>query len=128
MNYGEVKELVAIKLRGDRKDQEVSPLLVKESICDVLRYTRPRSYVEDTLEDSTYFRRISADKHLKMPTIGSIDDNDELPIEEELAMAVVYFLCSYMTNKDRQLYADKAKNICSLYDTNISEIELADDY
>jgi hypothetical protein len=123
MTYGEANKIIALKMRGDRKDQTITPLIAKEAICDILRYTRPESYVEKTLEDSVYFRKVSSTEHLKMPEITSVNDEDVIPIEEELAMAFVYFVCSYLTVKDSKIYADKGKNICALYDTNIAMIE-----
>lgn len=122
MLKSELEELIALKLKGDNKEFTLSPLIYKEALHDVLRRTAPASYIEDTKFDkdykivSKYFRRLSSTKHLRLPdlTLEPID------MDEELCMALMYFICEYGTNKEKNksTYKNKAKEICSIYDTN----------
>lgn len=120
MTNKELKELVITKLRGDNNEPLITDLLLKEALFDVLRRTKPLSYIEKTLDTSVWFRRIDKYRHLRMPKSLSLDDNERLDIDEELAMAVVYFLSSYLANKEREYHKERALEIISTYDTNIN--------
>lgn len=120
MTNRELKELVATKLRGDNNDAVVTELLLKEALFDILRRTKPLSYIENTTHTSIYFRRIDRHRHLRMPKSIRLDDDLSVDIDEELSLAVVYFLSSYLANKERDRYKDMAQEIISNYDTNIN--------
>lgn len=120
MTNKELKELVITKLRGDNNEPLITALLLKEALFDVLRRTKPLSYIEKTLDTSVWFRKIDKDRHLRMPKSLSLDDFERLDIDEELAMAVVYFLSSYLANKEREYHKERALEIISTYDTNIN--------
>lgn len=123
MTFKDVKEHLSTKLKGDNSNFVVTPLLLKEAIFDVLRHTKPTSYIEATESTSKYFRTISNKEHLRIPKVEDpLDDATEIDMEEELCMAVVFFLCAYGSFKNKELYEKKALNVISVYDTNIIEL------
>ncbi len=122
MTHKEVREHLSLKLKGDNGSFALTPLLLKEAIFDVLRNTRPLEYVVDSSEPLTSFRKLSKYQHLRLPVIDeTLADNTSIDMEEELCMAVVFFLCSYGSFKKKDAFELKAINVISIYDVNITD-------
>lgn len=118
MTIGELKAIVAQKLKGDNSSFEVDELSLREAILDVCRYTSPPLLTAEFDETKTdVFRKLRGNKYIKKPVIV-FDDSSEVPIDEELKMAVVYFVCSYGSFKQREAYEQKAIRICELHNSN----------
>lgn len=135
MTVSEVKQTLDLKLEGNNKGYALSPLVLKEAIGEILRRCAPLSYTEETYDDegiqitTEWFRRSSSTQHLKKIVVpDTLEDDYELPIEEELAMAVVYFICSILAKKDKKIFEDKAKSLISIYETNLIYIEEEEEY
>ncbi|MEA1916866.1 MAG: hypothetical protein U9N42_04975 [Campylobacterota bacterium] len=129
MTFGNIKELVAMKLKGDNADAVVSTSLLLEAIKDIARRCEPKpliDFLDDTKTD--IFRVVSPiideydeeiHLYIKLPTIED-SDTYVLPLEEELSSAVIYFLCEYLTRKEKLkgYYKNEAENIILIYRTN----------
>ncbi|NCD11035.1 MAG: hypothetical protein EOL93_00660 [Epsilonproteobacteria bacterium] len=125
MTHKEIKEHLALKLKGDNSSFVLTPLALREALFDVLRNTRPISYVETTEETSKYFRKISTTEHLRLPVVDeTLSDDTAIDMEEELCMAVVYFLCSYGSFKNKEAHEKKATKLISTYDVNVIDASL----
>lgn len=123
MTHKEVKEHLALKLKGDNSSFVLTPLALREALFDVLRNTRPLSYVGVTEETSTYFRKTSTTEHLRLPAVDdTLNDDTAIDMEEELCMAVVYFLCSCASFKNKEAHENKALKIISTYDVNVIDV------
>ena len=55
--------------------------------------------------------------YLKMPDVTKLADTDNLPIDEPLAMAVVYYLADSLSKKKTEQYRQKANEIINIYTT-----------
>ena len=114
---------MALKLKGDNSSFVLTPLALREALFDVLRNTRPLSYVGVTEETSTYFRKTSTTEHLRLPVVDdTLNDDTAIDMEEELCMAVVYFLCSCASFKNKEAHENKALKIISTYDVNVIDV------
>lgn len=122
MVISQVKELLRLYLQGDNASFTLTELILGECIKDVLRATRPRTHivrVEKKEFDFTQFRKISNSHYLRMPYVD-LDDNAGLDMQEELNMAVVFFLCSAFSKDRAQYFKDRANEIIAIYDTNLA--------
>ena len=134
MKIAEVKKLLDSKLRGDNAEYELDEVLLYEALINVLIRTRPRTHIvreTETLKHLfKYFRRISISDEgrnndekvaywLRYPYID-LADSANLDMEEELSLAVVYFLCAELSNQKKAEYKAKAEEIIAIYDTNIN--------
>jgi hypothetical protein len=133
MTYGEAKEFIAGFLLGDNSNPEIKPLHFKMAmveigmLCvpeklkgehtgaetDVLRLLPP-----EEVERDAEFKTIQ--HYVKMPPVPSdIDENAPMPIDEQLSMAVIFFVCSYLSKKYTERYEKKAATAVSLYVSNV---------
>lgn len=122
MKISEVKELLAHKLKGDKGDFTLSEPLLKEALLEVLRRTTPRTHIVYEKSEKylfKYFRRTHFSFWLRYPHID-LSDEANLDMEEELAMAVVYFLASLFSVTRKEQYFKKAEEIIAIYDTNMN--------
>jgi len=132
MTYGEVKKSVTGLLRGDNSKAEefltADDTYLKMALRDVMLRCIPSHLVssyDDTKTD--VFRRIYSTYneidevynhwYIREPIV-SIDDNAKIDIDEELTQAVIYYMCSYLTNKKNVDYAKQAQSIVSIYQSN----------
>lgn len=125
MTKGELKELVSLKIKGENSKFEVGDLIIKEALSDVLRHSEPSELLLDYDAEnppSDIFRLIQGDKYIPVPNVPT-QDTERIEIDEELAMSVVNFVCSYATYKSRDRYEAKAKEICAIYNTNQTYLE-----
>jgi len=54
-----------------------------------------------------------------MPNVMALKSTDSLPIDEPLAMAVVYYLADSLSKKKTEQYRQKANQIINLYQTSV---------
>jgi len=131
MLYGKFKKSVAGVLRGDNSKAEemltddtylsmairdVSmrcvPLallgLWNETKTDVFRRVHSEYNSESEVYDSFYIR----------DAVVSVDDTLTVDIEEELMQAVIFFACSYLSNKKQEDYVKRAEDVISFFNSN----------
>ena len=138
MTYGVVKKSVAGLLRGD--NSKAPDLLADDdtylsmALRDVMLRCIPSKLVEaydDTKTDvfrrkhSTIDELDESYKHwyVRLPIV-SITDDAVIDIDEELTQAVIYYMCSYLTNKKNINYAQNAQDVISYYNSN--SVDLSD--
>ena len=133
MTYGEANEFIAEFLRGDRSNPVVSPIHYKTAIMEVSTLCIPSVlkaeydgtqtdvfrllHFEDVVVSPTVTKNIQF--YIKKPLVPSIIvDADEMPIDEELSLAVIFYICSYLSNKYKDKFESKAKSTISIYVSN----------
>lgn len=126
MLISEFKELLKVKLFGDNGEFILDKNILKIALLEVLRRTKPRTHL--ILEKSDFylfkhFRQIDKEYYLRYPYID-LDDNANLDMEEELCMAVLFFVCAYASKDKFDYYVRQAENIIAIYDTNITYTKL----
>lgn len=122
MTIAELRELLDAKLKGDNANFTLSKALLKEALLEVLRRTRANTHIvkeQSTIYLFKHFRKISKDYYLRYPYI-SLDDTAKIDMEEELCMAVAYFLCSNLSTDKGEYYKKKAQEVIDIYDTNVT--------
>lgn len=132
MTYGEVKKSVIGLLRGD--NSKAGDYLADDdtylsmALRDVVLRCIPTSLVSEYDDTKTdVFRRIYSTYndldeiynhwYIRKPLI-SIEDDAIIDIDEELTQAIIYYMCSYLTNKKNIDYAKNAQDIISYYNSN----------
>lgn len=135
MKLSEVNESVAELLRGD--NSKASELLEKRvylnmAIRDVCSRCEPSALIDIWDETkSDVFRRLHSIEndaleythfYIMVPNVTTLGDDDHIPMDEQLAMAVIYFMCSYLSNKKSIDYAKLADHVINLYKTNSVDI------
>jgi len=124
----EAQETINSLLRGDNSNPSVSVSAVNLALQDVLRYCQPASLIALWADTVT-------DMYRMIPTIAY--DDEDLPIrrylkemvvtgdpaedispDPQLDLAVIYFICSLYSNKNKQLYRQMAIDICFTYDSS----------
>jgi len=132
MTYSQVRKSVVGLLRGDNSKSE--DLLTNDdtylamALRDVMLRCIPSKLVapyDDTKTD--IFRRIYSTYneidevynhwYIRNPII-SIEDDAVIDIDEELNQAIIYYMCSYLTNKKNIDYAKNAQDVISYYNSN----------
>lgn len=130
MTWGEAKEIVGAYLRGDVKDYDLTPLYLRMALHEICTRCEPRFYIAPYREGAAdVLRMLPADDpvydeseeryYLKEPAVASIEEGEELPIDRGLAMAVVFFLCSYFSNKSKERYEKKAREVIDRFISNL---------
>ena len=132
MTYGEIKKSVIGLLRGDNSKAgdylATDDTYLSMALRDVILRCIPSHLVtpyDDTKTD--IFRRIystynDVDEvynhwYIRQPIV-SITDNAVVDIDEELTQAIIYYMCSYLSNKKNIDYAKNAQDIISYYSSN----------
>lgn len=133
MTIAEVKKRLDLLLNGDNGEYVLNEAVLDMALKAVLSRTKPRTHI--VLETSTlkhlfkYYRRISisdrgrfGDKKvaywLRYPFVD-ISDSANLDMEEELAQATIYFICSFLSKKAKAEFWRLAEKEIDIYDTNI---------
>jgi hypothetical protein len=135
MTYLEVKNAVIALLRGD--NSKASEHLSDESylsmaLRDISMRCVPMVLLKEyTGSETDVFRRVRSELdeyensylsfYLRKPTISTID-TDEVDIDEELTQAVIYFICSYLSNKKNIDFAKMAEDTISFYNSNAVDL------
>jgi len=132
MTYGEVKKSVVGLLRGD--NSKAADFLADDdtylsmALRDVMLRCKPLHLISEYDETKTdVFRRIYSTYdqidevynhwYIRSPIV-SIEDDAVIDIDEELVQAIIYYMCSYLTNKKNIDYAGNAQAIVSMYQSN----------
>lgn len=124
MTFGEAKTLVSLFLKGDNKDAIVDTLIVNQALLEVATRCEPQRLVTTEEPTNLYRKIIDSDgnivAYIRMPVIG--DDTAELDIDRDLQMAVVFFICAYLSNKSKDYYEAKAERLISIYKANSNAV------
>lgn len=133
MTYGEAKDFVTTFLKGDNSGALVLPIHFRMGIMEIESLCIPSLLkAEYTGTETDVFRMLHSEEiqtadfetktvqnYLKNPPVPStIVDDDELPIDQQLGLGVVFFICSYLSNKEKEHYEKKAEKIISIYVSN----------
>jgi hypothetical protein len=138
MQYLELRKSVAGLLRGDNSKAEelliADDTYLKMAIRDVCMRTIPKRLISKWDETQTnVFRRIYSTleedlelryshHYIRLPIV-SIADDAEVDMDEELTQALIFFMCSYISNKKDTNYVKSAETIINLYDSTAVDIE-----
>lgn len=122
MTVAQAKQLALDFLRGDNSNAQITDDTVSLAIHEVAIRCEPLHLVKEyTGAESDVFRKIlTTDENDKELYIREpvIDDNSEVDIDKDLQMAVVFFLCAYLSNKNKDYYEAKAEKLIAIYKTN----------
>ncbi len=123
MKLAEAKEFIKLHLQGDNSSAEISQLHIKQALIEICQHCEPSKLIDSYSADKTdVLRKLYNGLYIKYPQTP-IDD-EELPIDEDLSFAFIYFVCSYLSKKEtksgsyKDIYAQKAINVCSMHNTN----------
>jgi len=134
MTYGEANEFIAEFLRGDNNTATVTPIHFKMAIMEISTLCVPsklKVVYDGTQTDVfrmlpveevqiTEIEVVGIQPYIKYPSIPStLIDTDDIPIDTQLALAVVFYICSYFSNKYSDRFESKAKKNISVYVSNI---------
>jgi len=122
MTVAQAKELAANFLRGDNNNAQISNDTVLLAIHEIAIRCEPLHLVKEyTGSETDVFRKILSttddDKELYIRE-PVIDDNSEVDIDKDLQMAAVFFICAYLSNKNKEYYEAKAEKLIAIYKTN----------
>lgn len=132
MLYGEVRKSVSGLLRGDNSKAEelltTDETYLSMALREVSIRCKPLKLLEKYDEAKTdVFRRLYStfDEiedvynhwYIRTPEID-INDSAEVDIDEELIQAVIFYMCSYLTNKKNINFSKRAEVIISIYQSN----------
>ena len=129
MTWGEAKAFVSEYLRGDNSNAAPDIIHLKMAVMDIEIRCVPRNLVGTyTGSETDVFRVLPpfedtdgniVHEYLKMPDIpDTYADTDLLPIDYGLELAVIFFICSYLTNKYTDRYEAKAERMIAQYTSN----------
>ncbi len=128
MTYGEADGIITALLRGDNSNAEVLPLHYRLALMETATLCEPSVMVATyTGSETDIFRMLHPDyeddeiveKYIKTPVVpDQIDMEQVIPIDAQLDLAVIYFVCSLLSNKYRDTYEKKAEKIINIYTSN----------
>lgn len=133
MTYAEATTFAEEFLRGDNSKAVILPVHFEMGIMEIATLCEPSLLkTEYTGVETDVFRMLHSEEvqvtdfetmmvqhYLKNPPVPNpIVDNDEMPIDQQLGLAVVFFICSYLSNKYTDRYEKKAEKIVSIYVSN----------
>jgi hypothetical protein len=131
MLYGDLRKSVSGLLRGDnsKADEMLNDATyISMAIRDVSIRCVPLALLERWDETKTdVFRRVHSvfnqeddaydDFYIRLPII-SIEEDGVVEIEEELIQAIIFFMCSYLSNKKQEDYVKRAEDVISMFNSN----------
>ena len=122
MTVAQAKQLAANFLRGDNNSAQISNDTVLLAIHEIAIRCEPLHLVKEyTGSETDVFRKIlnptddDKELYIREPVIS---DNNEMDIDKDLQMAVVFFICAYLSNKNKEYYEAKAEKLIAIYKTN----------
>ncbi len=130
MTYGEAKAFIGAFLHGDNNHAEATPQHFKAAMIEVAIRCEPEaliSHYDGTQSDVLRFLHRKEDQfgetvrpYIKEPAVSDpLDESAAIGVDNALHMAVVYFVCAYLSNKSADRYAAKGKEICDIYTDNL---------
>lgn len=141
MTYGELSKSISSLLVGDNSKAGTlisdNPTYLSMAIRDVCMRCVPLTLLEQWDESKTdMFRRVHSeynsedevyDNFYIRKAVVEIEEESIVEIEEELIQAVIFFMCSYLSNKKQEDYVSRAEVVISLFNSNsvdLSQYEL----
>lgn len=119
MTKGEALAFVALHLKGDNTNAVVDSLHFKTALLDICARCEPTSLTQPyTGIETDGFRLVANSMYIRTPNTPMLDI-DILDINEDLSLAVVFFICSYLSNKDKVVFEQRAEKTISLYVSNL---------
>lgn len=125
MTYGEANRMALGLLRGDNTGAQIEPLHYRVALTEIATRCEPSVMTAPYTGSETDVFRLLPPKddernYIKTPTVPDpLDESLDLPVDESLALAVVYFVCSFLSGKYRDAYEKKADKIISTYTSNV---------
>ena len=122
MTKGEAKSLALLFLKGDNSGAQITDFVIEQSILEVATRCEPRQlYVSDLSAATKIYRKLydqdgTITGAIRYP--AAVGDDEELDIDSDLHMAVVFFVCAYFSNRSKDYYEAKAERLISLYKSN----------
>jgi len=129
MTYSEAKTLAKNFLLGDNSNANITDLIIQQSLYEVAMLCEPANLVKQVKcneKPDDFFRQIEECndkknmKYLRKPLV--LEDDKEIDLDIQLHPAVVFFICSYLSFKNKDYYEQKANNIIAIYKSNQSVI------
>jgi len=119
MTKAEATQLIALHLKGDNTNAVVDSLHFKTALLDICSRCEPTSLIKPyTGVETDIFRLIANHNYIRLPAVP-VEDTSILDIDEDLSLAVVFFVCSYLSTKNKELFEQRAEKIISLYVSNL---------
>ena len=128
MTYGEANGMITALLRGDNSNPEILPLHYRMALMETATLCEPSAMIATyTGNETDVFRMLHpdiedgevVDKYIKTPVVSDpIDAQQTIPIDTQLDLAVIYFVCSMLSYKYRDAYEKKAEKIIKIYTSN----------
>ena len=132
MTYSEATEFVIGFLKGDNSSAEVLPIHFRMALMEIATLCEPSEMIVaftgvetdvfrmlHSEEVEIDFETVTVQKYIKIPLVPSpIVDSGVLPIDRQLDLAVVFYVCSYLSNKEKELYEKKGKRTIDVYVSN----------
>jgi len=128
MTYAEANGMITALLRGDNSNPEILPLHYRMALMETATLCEPSSMVTTyTGNETDVFRMLHpdiedgevVDKYIKTPVVSDpLDEQQNIPIDTQLDLAVIYFVCSMLSYKYRDAYEKKAEKIIKIYTSN----------
>jgi len=133
MTYGEADNFIKLFLKGDITIASISSTYFKMAVMEVSTLCIPSTlkaeydgtqtdvfrllHFEDVVVSPTVTKNVQF--YIKKPPIADTPiGTDEIPIDETLALAVVFYICSYLSNKYKDRFEAKANKQISVYVSN----------
>jgi len=124
MKVGEAKELATLLLKGDNSNATINNLILKQAILDIATRCEPQKLTTKEQPTKIYRKIIDQNEkitaYIREPIIGG--DDEELDIDEELAIAVVFFVCAYLSHKSKDYFEAKGERVIALFKSNSNSI------
>jgi hypothetical protein len=128
MTYGEASAFVSEYLRGDHSNPEIMAIHYRMAVMDVSTRCAPDELIAEwTGAETDVFRLLPPEveddpvtHYIRTPDIpAQLDHDAKLPVGHGLELAVIFFICSYLTNKSTEKYEAKAERVISIYQSNV---------
>jgi len=133
MTYGEATDFVTEFLRGDNSNAVISPIHFEMAIMEIATMCVPSQLkVKFDGTQTDIFRMLPEEEvrvsevetdtvtfYIKNPVIATpLMLTDEMPIDQQLSLAVVFQVCAYLSNKYTDRFEAKSKRTISVYVSN----------
>ena len=119
MLISEVKAIASNFLKGDNSNADIADSVVLLAVKEIAMRCEPLKLLGVFDETKTdVFRMVVGDTdtqyYIKVPTI----ENGNIELDEDLILAVVFFVCSYYSFKNKDYFERKAEFVISMSKTN----------
>lgn len=133
MTYGEATGFITEFLRGDNSKAIVSPIHFEMAVMEIASMCIPSTLKEEYDGTQTdVFRMLHEEEvevseietktvqfYIRNPPVPTpMVSTDEIIIDQQLSLAVVFLVCSYLSNKYTDRFEAKANRTISIYVSN----------